>query len=64
MCVEDFAKYFVKTDICQIVYGGTSKVFNFNQGDLVEPQIFNIYVRKPGVVSVSVMEKIGDIIVN
>ena len=57
MCVEDFAKYFVKTDICQIVYGGTSKVFNFNQGDLVEPQIFNIYVRKPGVVSVSVMEK-------
>lgn len=55
--IEDLCKYFSRTDLCQAIYNGYSKTFDFSQGELIEPQVFNIYVPTRGLFSVSAIEK-------
>ena len=55
--IEDLNKYFVRSDLCQIIYGGNVKIINLNEDDLQCPLVYNIYVSKPGLLSVNLIEK-------
>ena len=57
MTIEDVNKYFLRTDLCQIIYGGHVKMIDINGEDLKQPQIYNIYVSKLGLLSISFIEK-------
>ena len=57
MTIEDINKYFLRTDLCQIIYGAHVKMMTIEGNDLKVPQIYNIYVSKPGLLSVSLIEK-------
>jgi len=57
MSIEDINKYFIRTDLCQIIYDANVKFYDLNENDLKDPQVFNIHVEKEGLLSVSFMEK-------
>lgn len=57
LCLKDLLRYFFKADLCQIIYDGYSKTFEFGQGELSQPQIFNFFLLRQGNVSITVTEK-------
>ena len=57
MSIEDIVKYFIRTDICQIIYGANVQIYNFNQNELNHPKVLNIYVKEEGILSISAIEK-------
>ena len=57
MCVEDFKKYFMRSDICQIIYSSRLRFIDYEEKDLNHPQVLNIYLPEDGMLSVSVIEK-------
>ena len=55
--INDLLKYFIRTDICHILFNAYSKIFDFNDPkDLIEPQIFNLFLENKGKVSISITE--------
>ena len=57
MRLEDFIKYFARTDLCNIIYNGFSKCFDFTQSDMNYPQVFNFFLHDKANVSISILEK-------
>ena len=57
MSLEDFHKLFIRTDACHMLTDGLTSSFKFTKDQLKTPKVFNLYVAKEGVVSVSVLEK-------
>ena len=57
MTIEDFNKYFLRTDLCQVVYAAKLKYLDFTGEDAKKPQVLNIYLEKKGILSISVIEK-------
>ena len=57
ICIEDIMRYFLRTDICQIVYGSRLRFFDYTPHDLQYPQVLNVYLPEKGILSVSVIEK-------
>ena len=57
MCIEDIKKYFIRSDICHMIYDGFSKYFEFKDKELLTPKIFNFYLQEEGIVSISIYEK-------
>jgi hypothetical protein len=57
MSLEDFHKLFIRTDACHMLTDGLTSSFKFTKDQLKTPKVFNLYVAKDGVVSVSVLEK-------
>ena len=57
MCIEDIKKYFIRSDVCHMIYDGFSKYFEFTNKELLTPKIFNFYLQEEGIVSVSIYEK-------
>ena len=58
VCLNDFIEYFIRTDICHIIYDGYKKNFYFNnKSDLIYPHVFNFYLKEKSNVSISCIEK-------
>lgn len=57
MTIEDLNKYFVRTDICQIIYASKMKFIDYQGEDLKVPQILNLYLEKRGIISISILRK-------
>ena len=57
ICIEDVKKYFIRSDICHMIYDGFSKYFEFKEKELLTPKIFNFYLQEEGMVSISIYEK-------
>ena len=57
ICKEDVKKYFIRSDICHMIYDGFSKYFEFKDKELLSPKIFNFYLQEEGMVSISIYEK-------
>ena len=57
ICIEDIKKFFIRSDICHMVYDGHSKYYEFKNKELLTPKVFNFYLQEEGIVSVSVYEK-------
>ena len=58
MCLNDFITYFIRTDICHIIYDGYKEIFEFNNlRDLIYPHVFNFYLHEKSNVSISAIEK-------
>ena len=57
ICIEDVKKYFIRSDICHMIYDGFSKTFEFKDKELLTPKIFNFYLQEEGMVSISIYEK-------
>ena len=57
ICIEDVKKYFIRSDICHMIYDGFSKTFEFKDKELSTPKIFNFYLQEEGIVSISIYEK-------
>ena len=57
ICIEDVKKYFIRSDICHMIYDGFSKTFEFKDKEIMTPKIFNFYLQEEGMVSISIYEK-------
>ena len=57
ICIQDVKKYFIRSDICHMIYDGNSKFFEFKDKELLTPKIFNFYLPEEGMVSISIYEK-------
>ena len=57
ICIEDVKKYFIRSDICHMIYDGFSKYFEFKDKELLTPKIFNFYLQEEGMVSISIYGK-------
>lgn len=55
--LEDFIKYFSRTDLCNVIYNGVDKSFDFNKDYLSFPQVFNFYLHEKSNVSISIIDK-------
>lgn len=57
MSLKDICKYFETIDICQLVFGAKTFTFTYKGNSLNVPQMYNIYLRDTGILSISVYEK-------
>ena len=57
MSLEDFHKYFLRTDMCHMMMDGYTSFFEFGKSQLLTPKILNLYMQEDGVVSISVIGK-------
>ena len=58
MCLNDFISYFIRTDICHIIYDGYKKTYDFNNiSKVIYPHVFNFYLHEKANVSISAIEK-------
>ena len=58
MCLNDFISYFIRTDICHIIYDGYKKTYDFNNiSKMIYPHVFNFYLHEKANVSISAIEK-------
>ena len=57
MRLEDFIKFFARTDLCNIIYNGFIKCFDFTINDMKYPQVFNFFLHDKANVSISILEK-------
>ena len=57
ICIEDVKKYFIRSDICHMIYDGFSKYFEFKEKEILSPKVFNFYLQEEGMVSISIYEK-------
>ena len=57
MSLKDICKYFETIDICQLVFGGRTYNFTHKGTSLLVPQMYNIYLKDTGILSVSAYEK-------
>ena len=57
ICLKDFMKYFSRTDLCNIIFNGFTKTFDFKISDIIYPHIFNFYIFEKTTVSISIIEK-------
>jgi len=55
--LEDFHKYFIRTDVCYMLNDGFSKIFTFEKDQLSKPKVFNLFVEEDGIISISILEK-------
>ena len=54
--LEDFIKLFSRTDLCNIIYDGFTKCFDFPINDINYPQVFNFFLHDKANVSISIIE--------
>ena len=57
MSLKDLCKYFETIDIFQIVFGAKTYNFNYKGTNLSLPQMYNIYLKDAGILSISAYEK-------
>ena len=58
ICLDDFISYFIRTDICHIIYNGYKTTFDFNNlREIIYPHVFNFYLHEKANVSFSAIEK-------
>ena len=57
ICVEDIKKFFIRSDICHMIYDGFAKYFEYKNKELLSPKIFNFYFQEEGMISISIYEK-------
>ena len=57
ICIQDIKKYFIRSDLCHMIYDGFTKNFEFKNEELLTPKVFNIYLQEEGKVSLSIYEK-------
>ena len=57
MSSKDLYQYFDHLDICQPIFGGNTKFFDFRANDLNCPHVFNIYIQNKATLAVSALEK-------
>ena len=55
--LEDFIKYFSRSDLCNIIYNGFTKTFDYSLNELNYPHVFNFYLHDKANVSISIIEK-------
>ena len=55
--LEDFHKYFIRTDACHMLTDGFISKHNFQKDQLKTPKVFNLYVLEDGIISISIFEK-------
>ena len=57
MSLKDICKYFETIDICQLVFGAKTYNFLHKGTSLLVPQMYNIFLKDTGILSVSAYEK-------
>ena len=64
ICIQDVKKYFLRSDICHMIFDGFSKTFEFkndennkDKEDINYPKVFNFYMPEEGIFSISFFDK-------
>ena len=57
MRLEDFIQYFARSDLCNLIFNGFTKCFDFTISDIIYPQVFNFFLHDKANVSISILEK-------
>ena len=55
--LEDFHKYFLRTDACNMLTDAFTVNYESEGDQLATPKVFNLYVEQDGIVSISILEK-------
>ena len=60
--IEDVKKYFLRSDICHMIFDGCSKTFELNNSDydkenIIYPKVYNFHVQEEGMLSISLFDK-------
>ena len=55
--LDEFHKFFVRTDGCYMLLNGFKKPFKFDKDQLVTPKIFHLSVQEDGMVNFTILEK-------
>ena len=55
--LKDIIKYFGTIEICHLIFGGHTQMFNYKASALSTPHVFNINIKDPAVLSISVYER-------
>ena len=54
--IDDIKNYFSKTEICHIIFDCESKIFNFENNELLKPKIFNFYLSENSKITCSIID--------
>ena len=46
MSIEDFNKYYLRTDLCQVIYAAKIRYLYFTEEQIQYPQVLNLYLEK------------------
>ena len=58
MCYKDFFKYFVTIEICGLLYGGMTYVFEVDgEENIKDGNVYNVELKKEGILSVTLLRK-------